>query len=126
MYGVGGVRGVRQPSGGSLQQGEFAGSGTRELYLADTNQKVGDAVIYRLDLPVRGGIAQVVDVTGDVALHQQSLQDVRNLLREPPGDRQLTRKQRDSFVHLLAQLIVGKPDEIVKANGKELWAVGQL
>src|SRR5467141_1603140 len=107
VYAVAGVLGVRQPSGGSLQQGKFAGSGARELYLADTNQKVGDAVIYRLELPVRGGIAQVVDVTGDVALHQQSLPDVRNLLRAAPGDRQLTGKQRDSFVHLLAQLIVG-------------------
>ena len=70
--------------------------------------------------------AYVVNVPGNRPFDQQSLQHVRNLLRQPAIGRQLAVKQRDALMNFSEQLLVGKPHEVRESGWNEPVRIADL
>ena len=65
-------------------------------------------------------------MAGNVVFHQQGLEDIGDAVGQSAGSGQLSIEKRNTFVHFLQQILIGKPDKINKVGGDKLIGVGDL
>src|SRR6201987_4449183 len=110
-----------------LQCRKFFRSGSRELYFSNREVHAGGAEIDGVD---RSGIvltvAGIVRPSRQIALHQQRLQNIRDLIAKSTPDRNFALKKRKVFVDFCPQLIIREPDEVFETSGHEFIGICEL
>ena len=94
--------------------------------MVDANAHADDVVVNRLEPLVLALGARILDDSGDAVFHQQGLENVRDLVGQPPVGGQFSVEERNAVVQLLVQFLVGEPDEIGEVGGDKFVGVGDL
>src|SRR5262252_1141052 len=94
--------------------------------ITDLNDNFGNPVHDGVKGAIRLSGALVFDVARNGILHQESLQDVGNTIRQIPRERQLAIEHGGTFLDALQKFFVGEPDKILETYRHEFFNICDL